>query len=148
MGDDGQAVNHERQYAQWTAYRLADFTGDGCHPRTFTLPGFFRSCEDLSMLAFEAGSHISTLGDAALAWCSLLKSICIPSSVEAIPNRCFNSCRKLLNLTFEPGSQVSILGEYGFAECSSVQSICIPSLVERIEKCCFSQCKSLSDATF
>jgi hypothetical protein len=60
----------------------------------------FKSCKSLPSVTFEAGRQLSSLGEYAFGRCSLLQSICITSSVEAIPNCCF-ACEKLLELTFE-----------------------------------------------
>jgi hypothetical protein len=46
------------------------------------------------------------LGESAFERCSSLRSICIPSSVESIPELCFKDCTRLSNLTFEAGSKL------------------------------------------
>ena len=35
---------------------------------------------------------------------SSIQELCIPKSVQTIPNRCFCSCRNLFRITFAPGS--------------------------------------------
>jgi hypothetical protein len=80
--------------------------------------------------------------------CSSLRSICIPSSVTAIPSRCFSYCTQLSSVKFEAGSRISTLGESAFHSCASLQSICLPSSVETVSTLCFSECGQLSSVTF
>jgi hypothetical protein len=99
---------------------------------------------NLSDCTFATGSHLARLGELAFAGCPRLPSICLPSSVEAIPNSCFSGCHSLSQVTFEAGSKVSRLGEGAFSSCSSLQSICIPAAVEAIGSSCFNECNKLA----
>jgi hypothetical protein len=57
-------------------------------------------------LTFESPSKLSKLGESAFCGCSSLQSVCIPSSVEELPESCFRNCPKLSELTFEAGSKL------------------------------------------
>jgi hypothetical protein len=58
------------------------------------------------------------LGELALANCSQLQSICIPSSVRTISSFCFQDCTRLSTVTFEPGSTRPTFGTGVFANCT------------------------------
>jgi hypothetical protein len=76
-----------------------------------------------------------------------LSSICIPSSVDIVCERCFSRCTNLANVTFETGAKLSCI-EGAFQNCSFLPSICIPSSVESINENCFCGCYKLSTITF
>jgi hypothetical protein len=105
-------------------------------------------CTDLATVTFEHGGRRLILAERAFAGVPVIQSICIPSSVETIPERCFYHCETLSNVTFEPDCRVSVLDEAAFSGCSSLRSIFIPASVETICKECFRECRALSDVTF
>jgi hypothetical protein len=76
------------------------------------------------------------------------QSICIPSSIDALPNSCFKRCLNLTRVTFESGSRLSIFSRSAFKQCSSLQSICVPSSIQAISRNCFRYCTHLSIVTF
>jgi hypothetical protein len=92
--------------------------------------------------------EFSILRESALARCSSLRSICIPSSIETISDSCFAECDHLLMVTFESHSKLSTLGERAFELCSQLHTICIPSSTETISRYCFSSCGDLSHFAF
>jgi hypothetical protein len=79
---------------------------------------------------------------------SHLKSICIPSSIEALGIHSFRSCCDLREVSFGLGSRVSSLTRALFRDCSGLSSICIPGSVETICNDCFLACKALSRVMF
>jgi hypothetical protein len=89
----------------------------------------FWNCTNLSILTFESGCKVSSLGDSAFAHCSSLQSICIPSSIETIANRCFSDCTNLSDVRFEEGCRISMLDDSVFSGCWSLASpVAIPRL--------------------
>jgi hypothetical protein len=56
---------------------------------------------------FECGCKLSRIEKYAFSSCSLLASICIPSSVEVLCEFCFNGCTALSSVNFESGSKFS-----------------------------------------
>jgi hypothetical protein len=110
-------------------------------------------CADLATVTFEPGGPGLTLGEALFTgkpdgWTPVIQSICIPSSVEAIPARCFSGSETLSDVTFASGCRVSVLGKAAFSSCSSLSSMFIPASVETICSECFRHCEALSDVAF
>jgi hypothetical protein len=118
------------------AVRLSILNNDGFTPQGFSLAricipssietisdGCFCGCRELSSVAFERGSHLSTFGALAFGYGSSLQSICIPSSTETVSETCFGDCNDLSCLTFESDSRLSTLGNGAFRDCRSLQSI-------------------------
>jgi hypothetical protein len=97
---------------------------------------------------FEVGSHIWTLGERPFTDCSALESICIPSSIEAIPYGCFRQCTKLSRMAFDSGCRIAVLGKWALSDCSVLKLTDIPSPIEAISNCGFFDCKSLSNLNF
>jgi hypothetical protein len=49
----------------------------------------FDSCVRLSKVIFEKGSQLRCIGRAAFGGCSLLRTICIPASIESLERKWF-----------------------------------------------------------
>ncbi len=92
-------------------------------------------------------SSVTSIGNAAFAYCSSLQSITIPSSVTTIGDHAFLGCSSLQSVTFEAGSQCSTIGDGAFYNCSSMESITIPSRVTSIGDHAFYDCSSLQSIT-
>lgn len=88
---------------------------------------------------------VTSIGDSAFFYCSMLTSIMIPASVTSIGDRVFNVCSSLTSITI-PDS-VSSIGEAAFYDCSSLTNITIPDSVTSIENTAFSGCSSLTSIT-
>jgi hypothetical protein len=92
--------------------------------------------------------RVVRLGPFSFAYNSILKSICIPSSVEIVCEGCFCFCETLSSVMFEIGCKISVIEEGAFGYCDSITSICIPATVKTLGASCFSNCRSLSSFTF
>jgi hypothetical protein len=103
--------------------------------------------ESDSTIVLRNGSRVKQIDGFAFSFNSILKSICIPASVEILGQRCFK-CSSLSQIIFESGSRLAQIGESAFLNCSSLVSICIPAQVEEIPIGCFSRCDSLTDLAF
>jgi hypothetical protein len=88
--------------------------------------GCFSGCRTVSIVRFESGCIVSTLGQSAFEEVSLLMSICIPSSIRVIEEDCFCHGDHLSTVVFEIVCQVSTFGKSAFVQCGSLKSICIP----------------------
>jgi hypothetical protein len=80
-------------------------------------------------VSFEPGSALREIQQMAFADCSLIESICIPSSVETIGEFCFQNSRFLSMVSFEPGSALREIHETAFFNCRRLQSIDLPPSV-------------------
>ncbi len=83
----------------------------------------FLDCESLETVTFEENSIIRKMGHGVFRYCTSLKSIEIPASVET-------------------------MGSSAFENCSSLKSIEIPANVEKIDSCAFKGCTLLESVTF
>ncbi len=149
--------------------------------------GAFQNCKNLVEVKFEDSSSLRTIGGGhnmytktsagstsyyiarygAFAFCTSLREIEIPSSVETIEECAFIGCTNLSSVNFEQDSRLTHLKggyaykKYGskiyyeakstfgcFQDCVSLLSICIPSNVEVIDACVFQNCSSLASVTF
>jgi hypothetical protein len=133
---------------------FADILRDGC----------FSDCARLATVTFESECHVHSIQDLLFERCSMLSSICIPSSVVTLELCCFANCARLATVAFESGpglspiddcpaprgtlAQLRSLGTASFLECSSLLSIRIPSYVVYINPDCFRGCTGLSRVTF
>jgi hypothetical protein len=71
----------------------------------------------LSSFTFESGSKLMRIESSAFRWCSSLRTICIPASVEVLCSSSFRECSSLSSLIFEPGSKLARIEAYSFASC-------------------------------
>ena len=69
--------------------------------------------KNIKKAVIEGG--VTSIGDAAFAYCFGLASVTIPNSVTSIGNSAFRGCSDLTSVTI-PNSVTSI-GEYTFYEC-------------------------------
>ncbi|MDR1031795.1 MAG: leucine-rich repeat domain-containing protein [Holosporales bacterium] len=109
------------------------------------------SCYPRNLICIDGdvyGVYIISGANISIGVRSVLRSICIPSNVDTIDDRCFYSCSNLSNVTFEYGSQLQTISELTFYNCHFLRSIWLPSSVERIGEGCFNECLSLSRVTF
>ena len=88
----------------------------------------FKACSSLTMVTFEPGSQLTTIGkyafaiysnidneDDSIVYTVPLTSITIPASVTSIGNNAFQGCTHLTTVEFEAGSQLTSIEEYVFA---------------------------------
>ena len=96
----------------------------------------FYECSGLTIVTFEKGSMLKTIGGYAFYYCGSLTSIEIPASVETIEASAFYNCWELATVTFEKDSMLKTIGGSAFSGCS-LTSIGIPASVETIEASAF-----------
>ncbi len=66
-----------------------------------------------------------------------LKSVRLPSDLDAIPERMFIGCASLTHVDIP--ETVKSIGQYAFSMCSSLESVTLPSGLERIDDNAFSE---------
>jgi hypothetical protein len=64
----------------------------------------------------------------------MMKSICIPASVQVLCTGRFANCFSLSSLTFESDSKLSRIGGWAFSFCGELRSIRIPGSIRLLEK--------------
>ena len=73
----------------------------------------------------------------------LLKSVKLPSTLEALGCNAFASCTGLTSITIPPS--VSMIGYNAFGDCTSLQSINLPSSITGMDREIFGGCTSLTE---
>ncbi len=91
-------------------------------------------------------NSVTSIGDYAFSYCISLTSITIPDSVMCIGIDAFYNCKSLKSITI-PDSVTSI-DDYAFNGCTSLESITIPNSVTSIGSSAFKDCTSLTSITF
>jgi hypothetical protein len=89
---------------------------------------------------------VTSIGDKAFAYCTILTNITIPDSVTSIGRGAFLRCNNLTSITI-PDSVTSI-GDYAFRDCTSLTSITIGKGVTSIGDDAFDTCTILANITF
>ena len=104
----------------------------------------FCFCSVLSSVTIP--NSVTSIGNSAFAYCSGLTSVTIPNSVTSIGNSAFSGCSGLTgNLTI-PNSVTSI-GNSAFALCHVLTSVTIGNSVTSIENSAFYGCSGLTSIT-
>lgn len=75
-------------------------------------------------------NSVTSIGDAAFAYCSSLTSVTIPNSVTSIGNYAFMNCDNLKNITFP--NNVKSIGKRAFYGCRNLKSISMPNFIQTI----------------
>ena len=90
--------------------------------------GAFSGCSALESVIFETGSHLKTIEGSAFSYCSSLKTITIPQSVERIRTYtnfgAFSGCSALESVIFEPDSKLTTVDENAFRNCDNLTIYC------------------------
>ena len=89
----------------------------------------------------ELPNSVTTIENAAFAWCSNLKNVKIPNSVTTIGSHMFVGCEKLASITL-PTSFTNIGGNM-FKGCTGLTSIEIPKNITSIGNDAFLECTNL-----
>ena len=98
-----------------------------------------------TLVNFEIGDCVTSIGNDAFYNCSGLTSITIPDSVTSFGTEVFARCRSLSSVTI--GSGVTSISRDTFSYCRSLTSITIPDNVTSIGQGAFDNCISLTSIT-
>ena len=85
---------------------------------------------------------VKSIGNKALAGCTLLTEVTIPDGVTTMGNEAFSGCTALTKVTF--GSSLTTMGNAIFSGCTALTEIAIPDAVTTIGTGTFSGCTKLT----
>ena len=88
---------------------------------------------------------VTSIGNNAFNWCSLMTSVTIPNSVTSIGESAFSDCEDLSSVMI-PNS-VTNIGDAAFYGCTHLTSIIIPNSVTNIGRSTFRSCYRLTSIT-
>lgn len=101
-------------------------------------------CPDRKSGSYSIPETVTTVGQFAFQYCTLLTGVTIPDSVTVIGGEAFYACTLLKTITIP--SSVTSLGSGAF-NSSGLESIIIPNGISRLETRTFQNCGSLSSVT-
>jgi hypothetical protein len=84
-------------------------------------------------VTFESDLKLTRIEDEAFSYCTALRTISIPSTVEVICRQCFIGCSSLSSLAFESDSNLAGIGNAAFFGCGALKSISIPQSIQKLE---------------
>lgn len=102
-------------------------------------------CYCTSLKSISLPESIQTIKQQSFRYCSSLVSIALPSGLQTIEESAFGSCSSLASIALPEGIQ--IIETNTFLDCSSLASIALPEGLHTIKQGAFSDCNSLSSVT-
>lgn len=136
-------------YGNWT-YKV--------HGNEIIISGCDRSATSVEIPSEINGMSVTSIGDYAFKYCTILKSVTIPNSVTSIGDYAFYSCTSLANITVDSNNSnySSLNGNlYNKSKTELIKyaigktdtSFTIPNSVTSIGNRAFHYCKSLKSIT-
>lgn len=90
--------------------------------------------------------RVTYIGSSAFSYCTDLKSISLPNTIEEIGSSAFMGCAGLTS--FEIPNSTKTIRERAFYRCSNLEKLNVPNSVTYIEDFAFADCASLSSVVF
>ena len=82
--------------------------------------------------------NIQKMGTLAFGYCSGLKFVAMPKTLESIPANLFVGCTSLQNVQFP--SKLVHIGHHAFADCTNLENVDVPGRVTSIGDYAFKDC--------
>lgn len=101
-------------------------------------------CEDYEAPCLETlviPEGVTKINDYAFAYCTNLKSVTFPESIEFIGYRAFEGCEELEDIQLP--ARLSKIADYAFSDCSSLMSVILPETLTEIGEGAFNGCMEL-----
>ena len=130
-------------YPKWIATYTGGTTSSAACDGTSAIT--YGEVTTANLVDVQIGDCVTSIGDSAFTWCTVLTSITIPDSVTEIGNNAFYNCLALTSITI-PDS-VTEIGSLSIAYCTSLSSATIGSGVTSIGGSAFQGCASLTSLT-
>ncbi|MGN1052270.1 MAG: leucine-rich repeat protein, partial [Candidatus Scatosoma sp.] len=99
--------------------------------------------EGLTNIGYYASSGVQKLGSGySFAFCSSLKNINIPSTVQWIQNYSFQNCASLESIALN--AENNQVGTYAFENCTSLRKVTLNAKIKSLPSYLFRNCTSLN----
>ncbi len=118
--------------------------GDSAFVDMQMLERHLMECEDYDapeMVELTIPEGVLKLGNYAIAYCSNLKKVHLPDSLEVIDFRAFEACENLKEIRIP--EKVKEIAESTFFLCSELQKVMLPESLQKISEGAFWSCTSL-----
>ncbi len=102
---------------------------------------WYDKAEEIYTVVIENG--VTSIGELAFYYCSMITSVDMPDSIENIDNFAFCGCYSIIEI--EIPENVSTIGTGAFADCGTITSIQIPENVTSIGQDAFVNCSNLTE---
>ena len=122
-----------------SAVTIPDTLGDV--PVTVIGQEAFKDNTSVTKVTFAKKGNLTTIGEAAFAGCTALKSISLPDSLTTLGEQAF-ALTGLTSVTIPKG--LTEIPAYCFASCSALKSVTVPKTVQAIGDYAFYNCPKLS----
>ena len=109
---------------------------------TLTITGYSGTNPDLFIPSEMNGKTVTSIGEDAFWYNSVVKNVTIPDTVKTIEPYAFRLCKTLE--TVKIGANVESIGKYAFANCSALSSVDIPNSVKNIGIYAFYNCSAMA----
>ncbi len=107
-GINGVLYDKDVTYIVHVSYTLEEV----CVPNTVTdIASKFQGHSSLKKVTFEEGSQLTSIDSQAFMYCSSLKSIVLPESIQSIGSNAFSSCTDLWLIFNHSALEISIGGD-------------------------------------
>jgi hypothetical protein len=132
---------------------LMNITVEASNPNYCSVDGVLFNKSQDALIQYPGGKQgsyaipnsVTTIGEAAFAWCTGLTSATIGNSVTTIGVAAFYYCIGLTSVTI--GNSVTTIGDEAFASCRALTSVTIPHSVITIGHYAFDMCTGLTSVT-